>query len=124
MITEGLLLYLNEHQVRALAHDLHRPEIRWWITDVIAPAIVRQMMRQMPSLDRAPMIFEPATVLNSSSSRDGPRVPFLILEQARRWRRLPVALRPAAYLPDPNPRRLSHARWSGVVRFENCGELL
>ena len=125
VITEGLLLYLNEHQVRALAHDLHRPEIRWWITDVIAPAILRQMMRQMPSLDRAPMIFEPTDGVAFFEQQGWSAGAICsILKQARRWKRLPVALRPAAYLPDPNPRRLSHARWSGVVRFENCGELL
>ncbi|OHV05076.1 class I SAM-dependent methyltransferase [Mycobacterium talmoniae] len=118
VITEGLLLYLSQQQAGALAEDLHRKEIGGWITDVIAPAIVRRMMRQMPSLDKAPMMFEPTDGVAFFEQR-GWSVGTVqsILKYARRWRRLPAALRPVAYLPDPNPRRLSHAPWSGVVRF-------
>jgi methyltransferase (TIGR00027 family) len=119
VITEGLLLYLNEQQVRALADDLHRTEIAGWITDLIAPAIVRRMMRQMPSLDNAPMKFEPAEGV-AFFERLGWTVGAIhsILKQARRWKRLPTVLRPVAYLPEPNPRKLAHASWSGIVRFE------
>jgi methyltransferase (TIGR00027 family) len=119
VITEGLLLYLSEQQVRALAQDLHRAGIREWITDVIAPAIVRRMMRQMPSLDKAPMTFEPTDGV-AFFEKQGWSVGALcsILKQAGHWKRLPMVLRPVAYLPDPNPRKLDHAPWSGVVRFE------
>jgi hypothetical protein len=41
-----------------------------------------------------------------------------IVKHAQRWKRLPTVLRPVAYLPEPNPRKLSHAPWSGVVRFD------
>ena len=44
-----------------------------------------------------------------------------IVKHAQRWKRLPTVLRPVAYLPEPNPRKLSHARWSGVVQFKNAG---
>ena len=120
VITEGLLLYLNEQQVRALAQDLHRAGISEWITDVIAPAIVRRMMRQMPSLDKAPMTFEPINGV-AFFEQQGWTVGAIcsILKQAGRWKRLPTTLRPVAYLPDPNPRKLAHAPWSGVVRFES-----
>ena len=119
VITEGLLLYLNEQQVRALADDLLRTEIAGWITDVIAPAIVRRMMRQMPSLDKAPMTFEPTEGV-AFFERQGWTVGAIhsILKQAGRWKRLPTVLRPVAYLPEPNPRKLTHGLWSGVVRFE------
>lgn len=121
VITEGLLLYLDERQVWALAHDLHRPAIGGWVTDVIAPAIVRKkMMRQMPSLDKAPMKFEPSEGV-AFFERHGWTVSAIrsILKEAGRWKRLPTVLRPIAHLPDPNPRKLAHAPWSGVVRFEH-----
>jgi methyltransferase (TIGR00027 family) len=120
VITEGLLLYLSEQPVRALADDLRRTEIGRWITDVIAPALVRRTMRQMPNLDKAPMTFEPTDGV-AFFERHGWSVGAIhsILKQARRWKRLPTVLRPLSYLPDPNPRNLAHAPWSGVVRFEH-----
>ncbi|MDT5133492.1 MAG: hypothetical protein QOE41_2803 [Mycobacterium sp.] len=119
VITEGLLLYLDEQQVRALSDDLHRTEIGGWVTDVIAPAIVRRMMRQMPSLNKAPMKFEPSDGV-AFFERQGWTVSAIrsILKEAGRWKRLPTVLRPIAHLPDPNPRKLAHAPWSGVVRFQ------
>ncbi|PXX06292.1 class I SAM-dependent methyltransferase [Mycolicibacterium moriokaense] len=119
VITEGLLLYLSGQQVRALAQDLHRAGISEWITDVIAPAIVRRMMRQMPSLDKAPMTFEPTDGV-AFFEQQGWTVGAIcsILKQAGQWKRLPRVLRPLGYLPDPNPRKLAHAPWSGVVRFK------
>lgn len=119
VITEGLLVYLSEQQVGALADDLHRTEIGGWITDVSAPAIVRRMMRQMPSLDKAPLTFAPTDGV-AFFERHGWSVGAIrsILKHARRWKRLPPALRPMAYLPDPNPRKLTHASWSAVARFD------
>lgn len=119
VITEGLLLYLNEPQVCALADDLHRAEKVGWITDVIAPALVRRTMRQMPSLEKAPMTFEPIDGV-AFFERRGWTVGAIhsIVKHAQRWKRLPTVLRPVAYLPEPNPRKLSHAPWSGVVRFD------
>ena len=119
MITEGLLLYLDEQQVRALAQDLHRNEIGGWVADLVAPVVIRKMMRQMPSLDKAPMKFEPSDGV-AFFERQGWTVAAIrsILKEAGRWKRLPTVLRPIAHLPDPNPRKLAHAPWSGVVRLE------
>lgn len=118
VLTEGLLLYLDDSQVCGLSRDLQSNEIGSWITDLIAPAIVRRMMRQMPSLDNAPMKFEPTegvaffealgwTVSDIHS----------ILKQAARWSRLPVVLRLASYFPEPNPRKPGRAPWSAVIRL-------
>lgn len=119
VITEGLLLYLDERQVRSLARDLHRNEIGVWITDLIAPAIVRRTMRQMPTLDNAPMKFEPSEGV-AFFERQGWTVSAIrsILKEAKRWKRLPTVLRPVARMPDPSPRKLRRAPWSGVVRLE------
>ncbi len=119
VITEGLLLYLSEQQVAALADDLHRNEIGAWITDVIAPVIVRRSMRHIPGLDNAPMTFEPNDGV-AFFERHGWTVGCIhsILKHARRWKRLPLVLRPVSYLPEPNPRNLKRSPWAGVVRFD------
>ena len=122
VITEGLLLYLEAGQVRDLTGDLCRNGIGGWVTDLVAPAIVRRMMRQMPSLGGAPMRFQPFDGV-ASFEREGWAVGEIvpILKAAHRCNRLPLSMRPAAYLPDRNPRRLGRSLWSAVVRFERCG---
>lgn len=119
VITEGLLLYLDEQQVSELSSDLHRDEIRGWVTDLVAPAAIRLMMRQMPSLANAPMKFKPTDGV-AFFERHGWTVGTIrsILKEAGRQKRLPAALRPIAYLPDPNPRKLAHVPWSGVLRLQ------
>jgi methyltransferase (TIGR00027 family) len=126
VITEGLLLYLSDQQVEALADDLHHAGIDGWITDLIAPVIVRRMMRQMPSLDKAPMVFEPTNGVAFFEQR-GWTVGAIcsIMKSARDQKRLPKVLRPATWLPDANPRRLGRAPWSAVVRFDRgAGETI
>lgn len=119
VITEGLLLYLSEQQVRVLADDLHRKEISAWITDLLAPSLVRRTRRQMSDLDNAPLMFEPTNGVEFFEQH-GWSVGAIcsIVKHARRSKRLPLVLRLAAYLPEANPRKLKHAPWSGVVRFD------
>ncbi|KIA61392.1 class I SAM-dependent methyltransferase [Nocardia vulneris] len=107
VITEGLLLYLAEAEVRSLSADLTRPEIAWWITDIISPAFVAlskpalrgKMNNLVVKFGPAAGIgyFEPLgwTVEECSSH----------LVAADRWHRLPPLLRPFARLPQPDPRR-------------------
>jgi methyltransferase (TIGR00027 family) len=119
VLTEGLLPYLDQSQAKGLAQDLHRDEIASWVTDLISPAIVRKMMRQMPSLKSAPMKFEPTEGV-AFFERHGWTVHDIlpIIKQARRLKRLPLLLRPSAYVPEPNPRRLGRRfPWSAVVRL-------
>jgi len=119
VITEGLLLYLSEQQVGALADDLRRKEIGGWITDLIAPVIVRGMMRQMPSLEKAPMTFEPTDGVSFFERRQWSVGTIRTIHRhAGCWKRLPTLLRPVAYIPDPNPRKLARLPWSAVVRFD------
>ncbi len=119
VITEGLLLYLSEQQVGSLADDLRRSEIGAWITDLIAPVIVRGMMRRMPSLEKAPMTFEPTDGVAFFERRDwSVGTVRTIHRHAGRWNRLPTVMRPLACIPDLNPRKLAYLPWSGVVRFD------
>ena len=62
VITEGLLLYLEEAVVHALALDLrNRPGIRWWIFDLASPNLLSLMQSTMGTqFSNAPMKFAPA----------------------------------------------------------------
>src|SRR5262249_61759022 len=44
VVTEGLIIYLEDAQVESLARDLGAvPPIRTWITDIASPALVKMM---------------------------------------------------------------------------------
>jgi len=44
VITEGLLGYLTDENVEALARDLHSDDsLKWWITDVTDPVLASWM---------------------------------------------------------------------------------
>ncbi|MGH9366217.1 MAG: class I SAM-dependent methyltransferase, partial [Thermoanaerobaculia bacterium] len=62
-VTEGLLVYLTPEQVGSLASDLRRhPSFRWWIIDLVSPALLRMLQRRYgPKLSAggAPLRFGP-----------------------------------------------------------------
>ena len=46
VITEGLLIYLEEAQVKSLARAIHSiPSARWWITDIATPMLLEFMRK-------------------------------------------------------------------------------
>src|SRR5262249_12407178 len=46
VVTEGLLVYLEDTAVRELATDLHsQPGFRWWLIDIASPRIL-EMLRK------------------------------------------------------------------------------
>jgi len=118
VITEGLLIYLDEADVRSLAADVAAlPAVRSWITDLAAPAILKMMQRGLgPMLVNAPMKFAPANGVGYFEAL-GWRVAEVhsLFHAAARLRRLPFFLKLLAFLPEPNPRKLESVRWSGVV---------
>ena len=121
VITEGLLVYLDDAEVRALAADLlAQPNIRWWLLDIASPPIVKMMQQQMGAhLAKAPMKFAPPNGVGFFEAI-GWKVAIVrsIMGAAAKFRRLPWMLRLFAMLPDPDPRKLESARWSGVVELE------
>ena len=120
VITEGLLLYLDEAQVRSLAIDLAaRPGIRGWILDLASPALLKMVEKSMgPRLANAPMKFGPANGVAFFEAL-GWRATQIhsVLRAAARFRRLPWSLKLFAFLPEPNPRNPGRAPWSAVVQF-------
>jgi methyltransferase (TIGR00027 family) len=121
VITEGLLVYLDEEVIRALAKDfLARPAIRFWMFDISSPAILTMIQKGMGRhLDNSPMKFAP---------RDG--VAFFeklgwkakdirsFVKAALEFKRGPAFFRwIVPFFPEPNPRD-PKGRWGAVVRLE------
>jgi methyltransferase (TIGR00027 family) len=125
VITEGLVVYLTDETVRALARDLAAAVgIRWWALDMLSPGIRTMISNGMGGR-------HPARALVKFAPENG--VAFFealgwqardvrpIFRAAVRFRRAPLWMRPLALFPDPDPRRLGlKARWSAVVRFERA----
>jgi methyltransferase (TIGR00027 family) len=123
VITEGLLVYLDDAEVQALAADLlAQPNIRWWLLDIASPPIVKMMQQQMGvHLVKAPMKFAPPNGVSFFEAMGWKVVEVRsIMGAAARFKRLPWMLRLFAMLPDPDPRKLKSARWSGVVELERA----
>jgi methyltransferase (TIGR00027 family) len=121
VVSEGLLIYLDESEVRGLAHDLlGAPGIVWWVLDIASPELLEMMQKSMGShLNNAPMKFGPENgvayfeALGWSVAGVEP-----LLRAAARFNRLPWFLRLFALFPLPDPRHLRRARWSAVVTLE------
>jgi methyltransferase (TIGR00027 family) len=123
VITEGLLIYLDENAVRSLGRDLaSSPSIRWWIADMLSPSVrwfIQITMREQ--LVKAPLKFAPPegiAFLESLGWRAREVHP--LFKEAARLRRLPLYLRPFALLPAPDPRNPRNHPWSAVTRFERA----
>jgi methyltransferase (TIGR00027 family) len=63
VVSEGLLIYLDDEQVAALGRDLHAlPAFRWWLADLVSPPLLRLLERSWGARLRAgnaPMRFAP-----------------------------------------------------------------
>jgi methyltransferase (TIGR00027 family) len=64
VVTEGLLIYLSDDQVAALARDLHvQPSFRWWLIDLASPLLLRMIggsWGKVTARGGAPFRFAPA----------------------------------------------------------------
>ncbi len=122
VLTEGLVVYLEEAQVAGLGRDLAaRPGARWWMLDMMSPAIVKMIREQMGGR-------HPARTLIKWGPANG--VAFFealgwrardvkpIIRWATRYRRAPWYFYPLMIFPDADPRRLGNMKWSAVVRLE------
>ena len=121
VITEGLLIYLDEEVVRSLSNDLlARPAIRWWMMDLSSPTILAMIQKGMGShLDRSPMKFAPANGV-AFFEKLGWKARDIrsFVRGAIDYRRGPAVMRWfARMLPEPDPRD-PKGRWGAVVRFE------
>jgi methyltransferase (TIGR00027 family) len=119
VITEGLLIYIDAAGVGELAEDLAAvPSLQRWLVDIVSPgllAMVRKQMGAQVAAANAPFRFGPA---------EGPEF-FVahgwralqvrpLFHEAARYRRLPLWMRPFAWIPAANGRQ-GRRPWSGVV---------
>jgi methyltransferase (TIGR00027 family) len=118
VLTEGLLMYLEDSDVTALSDAINRPEVTWWMLDFGGPGLKKMMNKKMSGiLQNAPFIFAPDNglayfenlgwrVLESES----------LMVAANRFRRLPMFMRPLVWGPEPDPRHPSSTRpWSATA---------
>lgn len=120
VITEGLVIYLDEPTVAALARDiLARPHFAEWVLDFPSPAMLQLLRRgRGESLANAPLRFAPAGGLSFFESRGWRgRDVYSLFHEGVRLRRVPRLFRPFAWIPPPNPRAPGNKRWAGVVRL-------
>jgi methyltransferase (TIGR00027 family) len=121
VLTEGLLVYLEPEQVRAIARDLRaRPEIAWWMIDLASPAVLSMLRRRVGAHlgEGAQMKFAPedgVAFFRPLGWRAGAIRSFF--REAARLRRLPLWMRPFTVFPDPDPEHPGRRPWGAIVRF-------
>jgi len=122
VITEGLLVYLDPEEVRTLGRELagHR-SVEGWIVEFPSPGLLRILRRTANKRlgNSAQMKFGPEDGVGFFDAAGWvPREVHSVFREAVRLRRLPTTLRIFTSLfPEPNPKKLGRAPWSGVVRL-------
>ena len=125
VVTEGLLVYLEDEQVASLARSLHaQPSIRWWIADIASPMLLQIMQRMWGrnvEAGRAPFRFAPPDSAEFFAPLGWREIEFRSgMDEARRLKRemkLMWLWRILGYLNRP-ARRRAMRRMSGYVLFE------
>jgi methyltransferase (TIGR00027 family) len=119
VLTEGLLMYLEERDVRALSDAFSRPEIAWWMLDFSSPGLHKRMNRSTRGMmASAPFKFAPANGLGYFEGLGWRSVEVeSVFTVAHRYHRLPRWMRFLAWLPQPDPRNPGGKTWSGVTRL-------
>jgi methyltransferase (TIGR00027 family) len=117
VLTEGLLMYLEKSDVVALSAAFTRPEIAWWMLDFAGPGLKRMMNKKMAGmLQNAPFKFAPDNGLAFFEDLGWRTVEVQALYvAARRFRRLPLWMRPMTWLPEPDPRNPGGRVWSATA---------
>jgi methyltransferase (TIGR00027 family) len=121
VVTEGLLMYLTQEVVLSVAKDLARSSVRYWIFDILSPAIRETMTGETRmGMANAPFLFAPSDGV-AYFEAIGWRAKDIrsIFDEAHRLGRLPWLLHilGSLPLPRPDPRRPARAAWSAVVRL-------
>lgn len=119
VLTEGLLMYLEESDVVALSAAFKRPEVAWWMLDFSGPGLQKRMnKRTRGMLNSAPFKFAPENGVAFFEDLGWRAIEIeSVFTAAHRLNRLPRWMRPLVWLPQPDPRKPGNNTYSGVVRF-------
>ncbi len=107
VLTEGLSMYLETSDIAALSGAIKRPEVAWWMLDFAFPGLRKRINKNMAGIAaNAPFKFAPENGLAFFEDL-GWRVVEAesVLVAAHRLHRLPIWMRPLAWLPRPDLRR-------------------
>src|SRR5205823_5562828 len=109
-----LLMYLEDRDVIALSDAIKRPEVAWWMLDFAGPGLQKMMNKKMTGvLQNAPFKFAPENGLAYFEDLGWQTVEVeSLMVAAHRFHRLPVWMRPAAWLPQPDVRHPGKRPWS------------
>jgi methyltransferase (TIGR00027 family) len=117
VITEGLLIYLSEPEVSAVAEDLNwASHVRRWALELVNPVLLRQLQRslgqRLAEQANAPLKFGPAEG-PAYFDRFGWRIleAHSMLKTAAQLRRLPWYLKPFTLFADRKPSGQMPASW-------------
>lgn len=117
VVTEGLLMYLEDRDVVALSEAIKRPEVAWWIVNFAGPGLKKTINSRMAGMrQNAPFKFAPENGVAFFEELGWRTLEFhSLLVVAHRLRRLPILMRPVALLPQPNPRHPGGRPFSAVA---------
>ncbi len=121
VITEGLLIYLPPDDVAAFAEDLATvPAFGRWLLDLASPGLLKMLMREIGDelgAAGAPMKFAPDNGVDFFRAHGWQPVEVRsMIKAAAKIKRLPLALRLIALLPEqPHP---GQRPWSGICLLE------
>jgi methyltransferase (TIGR00027 family) len=117
VLTEGLLMYLEDRDVSALSRAIMRPEVTWWMLDFAGPGLKRMMNKKLAGmLQNAPFKFAPGSgvaYFENLGWRCAEVEPLSVA--AHRFHRLPMSMRVIGWLPQPDPRQPGRLPWSAVA---------
>jgi methyltransferase (TIGR00027 family) len=121
VLSEGVLLYLDEAKVRSLANALASSSVvHFWLADIASPGVLT-MMRQRLGEELASALprFGPANgVAYFERLGWAARDVLPLLPEGIRLARVPHLLRPFGGISPPDPRCLGRESWSAVVLLE------
>lgn len=119
VLTEGLSMYLDDADIAALSDAIKRPEVAWWMLDIAFPGLKKRINDNMAGIaENAPFKFAPENGVAFFEDRGWRIVEAQpLLHAAHRLRRLPIWMRPLAWLPRPDLRRPGNRPGSAIARF-------
>ncbi|ORA15779.1 class I SAM-dependent methyltransferase [Mycobacterium arosiense] len=99
VLTEGLSMYLEASDVAALSGAIKRPEVTWWMIDFAFPGLKVRINKNVAGIsENAPFKFAPENGLAFFEDLGWQTVEAeAVLMAARRFRRLPIWMRPLAW---------------------------